>query len=605
MIPTISIDQPLDEYESYKNKHTENVENFFKELTEKSNIDVNANRATADKIYKKEELINKWKNKLSKLWIAKVFNIIFITLACVVLVGTIFTLVYKGMNDNEISTENILICTALILISVLLITGLSVIQALVIKKHINSAELTKHKLESEREELINEAFSQINPLLNLIRPGYKIKLFKKTMPILQMDRHLNLGRLRSLAQNYDFKGDTNHNQMHERIQSGTIYGNPFVISSRLLHEMGTKTYTGTLLISWTEYSYDSNGKRVAVHRSETLVARVIKPFPEYWHKTYIYIGSQAAPDLHFTRNANNINNESDSQIAKYVKKYDNVLKKIMNDNPKFTALANTKFEACFGSTDRNHEQQFRLLFTPLAQQNIVKLLTDKKHGYGDDMYYGKYGKLNLFQFDHLTGEILNEDVSLFRMFDYDNIKELFIKVNHEYFKTLYFSFAPYFSIPIFQQTKAVEYIYNDKIDYNLNEYEYEHQISYLPRAVFDHPSTQTQSILKTSYVSDNGNDTEQVKVESSSFKIKQRVDYVSVRGGDGRHHMVPVPWDEYIPISKETDILIKKIQNYPIDIDEYKKEIYESVNNGSLGFDTNIEDKDVFLSFGSIIKILN
>ncbi|MBU4690204.1 hypothetical protein KQ874_00595 [Mycoplasma sp. ES3157-GEN-MYC] len=605
MIPTQTIDQPLDEYKSYENKHKENVENFFKELTEKSNIDVNANRSTSDKIYKKDELINKWKNKLSKLRVGTAFNILFIVLACSLPVWTIIYLVHKGTENIEISTQTILISTALFVLSILAIVGLSVIQALVINKRIKSAEKIKNKFETEREELVDEAYRQLNPLLNIIRPGYKIKIFKNTMPILEMDRHLNIGRLRSLAQNYDFKGDTNHNQMHERIQSGTIYGNPFIISSRLLHEMGTKTYTGTLFITWTEYSYDSNGKRVAVACSETLVARVVKPFPEYWHKTYIYIGSQAAPDLYFTRNSNNINNESDSQIDKYVKKYDKILKKMMKDNPQFTALANTEFEACFGATDRNHEQQFRLLFTPLAQQNIVKLLTDKKYGYGDDMFYGKYGKLNLFQFDHLTGEVLDENVSIFRMFDYDKIKELFYKVNHEYFKTLYFAFAPYFSIPIFQQTKAIEYIYNDKKEYDLNEYEYEHQISYLPRMVFDHHDTQTQSILKTSFISNNGEDTEQVRVKSSSFKIKQRVDYVSVRGGDGHHHMVPVPWDEYIPISKETDILIKKIQNYPIDIDDYKKEISDSLSSGSMGIDTNIDDKDLFLSYGSIIKILN
>lgn len=50
----------------------------------------------------------------------------------------------------------------------------------------------------------------------------------------------------------------------------------------------------------------------------------------------------------------------------------------------FTPLANTKFEVMFKAYDRNNEVQYRLLFTPLAQQNMLEILTGKA-GFGDDL----------------------------------------------------------------------------------------------------------------------------------------------------------------------------------------------------------------------------
>ena len=59
-----------------------------------------------------------------------------------------------------------------------------------------------------------------------------------------------------------------------------------------------------------------------------------------------------------------------------------------DDDPStnFTEMGNAKFDALFGAVDRNNEVEFRVLFTPLAQKNMLDLLTDKNH-YGDDFYF--------------------------------------------------------------------------------------------------------------------------------------------------------------------------------------------------------------------------
>lgn len=71
----------------------------------------------------------------------------------------------------------------------------------------------------------------------------------------------------------------------------------------------------------------------------------------------------------------------------------------------FTVMANREFDALFAATDRDHEVQFRLLFTPLAQQEMLKLLRDKTDGYGDDFGFTKRGMVNFVMPDHMARRI--------------------------------------------------------------------------------------------------------------------------------------------------------------------------------------------------------
>ena len=54
------------------------------------------------------------------------------------------------------------------------------------------------------------------------------------------------------------------------------------------------------------------------------------------------------------------------------------------------------------------------------------------------------------------------------------------------------------------------------------------------------------------------NGTESIKVKASSYAGESRVDFIPVFGGDGRLHSVPVPWTQYIPVSKETNFAMRE-----------------------------------------------
>ena len=72
-----------------------------------------------------------------------------------------------------------------------------------------------------------------------------------------------------------------------------------------------------------------------------------------------------------------------------------------------------------------------------------------------------------------------------------------------------------------------------------------------------HPESKTQGIMKTSF---NGRNlkADNVTITAHSYKTIDRVEYVSTLGGDGRVHQVPVHWDEYIPIQKQTKMEVKE-----------------------------------------------
>ena len=113
------------------------------------------------------------------------------------------------------------------------------------------------------------------------------------------------------------------------------------------------------------------------------------PYPEYFYDTRLIYGNEAAPNLCFSRKPNSsVARMNEKQLEKYIKKGDKKIKKmeskaLTDDDPttNFQSMGNNKFDVLFNALDRNNEVEFRLLFTPLAQKNIVNLIDrdDVKH----------------------------------------------------------------------------------------------------------------------------------------------------------------------------------------------------------------------------------
>ena len=130
---------------------------------------------------------------------------------------------------------------------------------------------------------------------------------------------------------------------------------------------------------------------------------------------------------------------------------------------------------------------------------------------------------------------------------------------------MFFDFAPLLCIPLYQQLKPHEYIYKDNVGSNFNCFEHEVVANRYDRNIFKPLKAATDLILKTR-IKNRNKDSDDVEVTSHSFQTFKRVDMVSVMGGDGRLHAVPVEWIEYVPVQAKGEFSVSDLGTD----DEYK-----------------------------------
>ncbi len=529
--------EPLKYYNTLaKEKHKSNVTEHFESLVKQSAIDVEQNRATVKKYNAQLEKINQLNAKIRK------FKIIFGLLIALCVIGVIALIAGANSVSSNTAAGTGLIVGGAVFGIVSLIVALKCV-----RPKIKSSEQIRARLMDEANGILGEAQAQMAPLNALFNSADTFSLIEKTMPELDFYPTYTGEHQQLLIDEYDYIDLTDDETSVTDTLSGTAFGNPFLYERYLEHTMGTETYTGSLTIHWTETTRDSKGNLRTSHRSQTLHASVQKPKPFYELVTHLGYGCQAAPDLSFSRNESDTDELSDRALARRIRKGERKLQKRAEraaaDGGSFHEMSNSEFDVLFGAHNRNHEVQFRLMYTPLAQNNTVDLLRSKD-GYGDDFNFVKQGRYNIIKTNHAQTWRMTVSPQQFMSYDVDASRDKFTSFNEEYFKSVFFDFAPLMAIPAYQAepTASMKPLNSDQ---NFTQYEHEVLANAIGASAFAHPETATQSILKTVLVSKNGS-RDRVRVTAHSYAAYNRVDYVRVHGGDGRFHSVPVPWVEYL-----------------------------------------------------------
>lgn len=418
-------------------------------------------------------------------------------------------------------------------------------------------------LNEKSEQLLKKAYSQMQPLNSAFTDEDALNIIEKTVPLIKFNKIYSVSQEKEMQTNYDFCDPEEAEQTALDVLSGTYNGNPFLFENKLVHTMGTEIYHGYKTIHWTEAYRDSNGKLCTRTKSETLHATVVKPKPFYNTRVVLNYGSQAAPDLLFSRSAGHIEKMSEKEIEKHVKKGEKKLKKLtdnaINQNKDFVSMANSDFEVLFNALNRNNEVQYRTLFTPLAQTNLVSLMRSK-NSFGDDFDFIKIKRMNRVISNHSCNRALKLYAEAYKSYSYDIIKENFIIKNTDFFKSVYFDFAPVLSIPVYQERPV--HSLDPLPDYSqLYSYkECEILANRVNTEYTVHPNTKTRAIIKSNYISTDNN-IDKVNITAYSYDIIPRVDVVSVYGGDGHFHNVPVNWDEYIPLENESMFYVSDVKS--------------------------------------------
>ena len=506
---------PLEEYEGkLRALHGEKTAQFFDGLVEKSGLNVEENRETVRQY-------NEYRENLAQLT--------------------------KKLNWRRFF--RVLMCLTVVLIPLVILKATPKIRAL--REEIEHAD-------RKTDELLAKANAQMQPLNDLFTDSDALRLIEQAMPLLSFAPCFSVEQEADMRLNYDFGEYDDNEQSTLDVLAGTYNENPFLFENRLIHRMGEETYHGYKTIHWTETYRDSDGKLKTRHRSETLHATVTKPKPFYHTQVMLNYCAQGAPDLVFSRDAGHLEQKSERELERHVRRGERKLKKMtdraIRQDGDFMSMSNSDFEVMFDALDRNNEVQFRTLFTPLAQTNMVDLIRSRT-GYGDDFHFHKMKRTNRIRTKHSQGRAINLPAREYASYSHDIARENFTAKNAEFFKAVYFDFAPLLAIPAYQErpVHSLKPVPALSQKYSLKESE---ALANMAQAKYlVHPDTKTQAILKSSFVKsrDNG---DEACITAYSYDIEKRVEHVNVHGGDGHYHSVSVEWDDYLPLVARNNFCI-------------------------------------------------
>lgn len=576
--------EPLKYYKTevaknFLDKLTDNFENLLR----KSGIDIEANKKSVSDYNEISKV--KVKNEKKLKWAERFYILFFYIFIFLIIyeIGIIRTI--KNLYDLNKNIQDPILRALLIGIG-------AVVLGILNFKYIRGKkkQLNKSIKEIETELILKkeECYSQVNPLLSLFESNTANKIVTEIIPTLVLDKNFKIERYADLVENFEMPTKLQNNFSTKDIISGEILGNPFIIIKSLCNRVIDQKYTGSLTVSWEETYRDSNGERKTRTVSQTLHASIIKPKQIFEDKIDLIYGNDAAEHLHFSREPKFIHEFSEKKLAKYVKKSEKELKKKTENAIKtgqtFLEMGNSEFDVLFGALNRDNEVEFRVLFTPIAQRNILEVLKDKD--FGDDFAFRKINKLN--NVSNQNDWILNIDKSYYEDFSYEIIKEKYYDINKRYLNNFYRLFLPILAIPVYHQHKAQKYIYQEKYNYNYNPYTSEAAANLLGAELFSHEESNTPSILKTKTLRVEG-DADLIEVISQSYKAVERTEYVPMRAGDGRVYNVPVNWIDYVPLAAKGRMELKKLD---IEENEFEKsldqEFYKSTENKRYIYKNNI-----------------
>jgi len=547
--------RPRDMYEKLlKKQYHEEAVNYFNELLEKSKVDEASNAKHVKEYHVKIEARKQAEKKLSGVKAGKGWAIVGIVLGAIL--ATVFIVLVA---TGTVELWGIALIAGGLAIVVLMV----VLLATTIKNALKRAQEAYNKAKQEEEKALQICWDDMSPLNALFDWNMPHRIMSKVTPIIKLDENLSAKRDYELHEFYGLEDDDSSTL---QVLSGTIMDNPFLLERVFERDIHDKRYDGSLTISWTTTYRDSQGNSHTETHTQTLHAHVYHPAPFFYKNTRLIYGNEAAPKLSFTRQPNPNcklkGNKLESYIKKRVKELKKKESKALTDNDEttnYSMMGNERFDALFGADNRDHEVQFRLLFTALAQTNMIDLLTNDEP-YGDDFVFYKQKMINSIASAHSQSFNYVASPGMFFSYDCSACRTNFVQYCDDFLKGLYFDLAPLISIPLYQMHRPTRSFMDSDAAYWLPRREHEVAANslgdenFLPMGA--DPSLPVFLKERRSY---RGNGMDDTVIHASSFKTTLMVDYVPVLGGDGRTHQVPVHWIQYDEVHDEFHIATTEV----------------------------------------------
>lgn len=546
--------EPIKLYESeLRDKFAENAKACFEDLVKRSGVSREENNATVAHYREYVEKTKEADKKLSGAKSLRTFVIVITVLAFIAAVVGVLLAVLAGM---------LLPGILMAVIGALLGVGMIILIALKLNKGLRDKKSILEQMRATADKYLGEAKNQMVPLNRLYSWEHTSELIAKTTDLFSVDRYPSYRVINAFHNVYGLNyGLADDAESINNVLVGMAAEHPFLTCDILKQSVGSKSYYGSLQVTWSEVVYDSQGNASTRTHTETLTASVIKPIPVYDITTMTFYGNEAAPELSFTHKPTYAHTLKPKELEKKIKQGQKEAQKVAKEAPKtgksFTEMANSEFEALFGAFDRNNDLQFRMMFTPFAQRNMVELMKNANYC-GDDFTYMKRGVISALITEHAQHWNIDTDSAKFMDYDIESSYNKFMSFQTDFFRNIYFELAPFLAIPLNLQQKPFVFDETEAMPRNFSEYMAESVANSFSDETFAHPDTDTKVIIKTRFAGKAGN-TDVIEVNAYSFRGEPRVDYVSEIAGDGNYYNVPVPWVEYIPVSQKSYMAMRDI----------------------------------------------
>ncbi|MGN0846966.1 MAG: MAG1210 family protein [Kiritimatiellia bacterium] len=536
--------EPLAKYrDEFKDKFARLVREKFRALLKRSGVDADRNRALVAQVRTLEREAEAQSSAKSRCGCLAAFS------ALVAVAGG-----FAWGQQDQFQQSILQYCVPAVVCGAALFVWL-------MTRRARAAERLRD-LRARIDALKKDAWNQMAPLNRLYTWDIPQRLVEATVPRIAFDPFFSARRLDDLHRLCGWNDAFNDGKSVLGAQSGVINGNPFVFGHCLVAGWGTKVYEGYLDISWSEEVEDDEGNVHYETRHETLTATVEKPIPTFEDRKFLIYGNDAAPNLSFSRHPSELSGKEDGVWTRFrkgreLKKLEKFSRNLDDDHP-YTLMGNREFEVLFQTKNRTNEVEYRLLFTALAQTQMLQLLKDRTVGYGDDFTFVKKRKINLLESAHLDAARIDTNPSALKNWSVDDAWAAFRDFNEKFFKDVYFSLAPILAIPLYQQTRPHADIWKGVLPETPSSFwEHESLANYYGDGPFRHPDCATRNILKT-HVVGRADGVTRVAVTAHGYRAVRRVDYESVYGGDGCWHDVPVEWDEYLPVERTREMTLSE-----------------------------------------------
>ena len=574
--------------EQLEREHEESTNQLFDELVKTSGVDINLNSETMSEYHKlaktRDSLINKKAKVSGSKGLAGLGGFLLtISLAGLIILGVF---AFTGLTEDFDFLKNNLTS---ILIGLFVGFGISILLFVImgIKSKIGNKKYNPkiEEVEQRMKELEEMGYQQLDPLNKTFDFNIMNHLMRKTTPLILLDDHPDMNKIEMLINKYKWNCPGGRYVSTMYMKTGSILGNPFILYRGRNERTVQETYTGSLTITYTrKVTIGKNTTYMPI--VQTLTASVTKPRPDFYNDLTLVYGSEAAPNLSFSRQPM-IHRYDQKSLTKLFKEREKYIDDYARKHPEFTPLGNDQFEDYFDGVNRDNEVEYRLLFTPLAQQAMLDLITNKEP-IGDTFSFRKNKMVNTITLSGHLDLDFEGDPRVFMGFDISEMKKRFINLNKTFFKSMYFHLAPLMAIPLYQQYPSNEYIFKRDQEGAFSTTLCEMLANRFYEQYFAHSACNTPLILKCQEYRVVGNSI-QCLIHSYGYHKVAHTEYCPRLGGDGHMHDVPVVWYEYQLVEKTTPFVIhesfiNKAQYGLYSQDEDYQKIYRGLNIGQFSF---------------------